>query len=165
MEETEFRFCELRAAPDKRMLTGVAVKYGDVANIGTFRERFEAGAFGDLSTADVLLNAQHQRVVPLARTGGGGLVLFDTLMELRIDATLPETRAADDTLSLVRSKVLRGLSIEFKALQERMESGVRVITRAILKGVAVVDSGAYQMSTVAARQAQDDMRRLRRRWW
>ena len=165
MEETEYRFCELRADPDKRMLSGTAMKYGDVARIGTFRERFEAGAFGDLSTADVLLNAQHQRVVPLARTGGGGLVLFDTLMELRIDATLPETRAADDTLSLVRSKVLRGLSIEFKALQERMESGVRVITRAILKGVAVVDSGAYTQSTIAARQAQDDMRRLRRRWW
>ena len=58
-----------------------------------FRERFESGAFGDLATADVLLNAQHQRAVPLARTGGGGLVLLDTLMELRIDATLPETRA------------------------------------------------------------------------
>ena len=165
MEETEFRFCELRADPDKRMLSGTAMKYGDVANIGTFRERFEAGAFGDLATADVLLNAQHQRAVPLARTGGGGLVLLDTLMELRIDATLPETRAADDTLALVRSKVLRGLSIEFRAIKERMDMGVRVVTRAALKAVSVVDIAAYSMSTVAARQAQDDMRRLRRRWW
>ena len=165
MEETEIRYCELRADPDKRMLSGTAMKYGDVANIGTFRERFEAGAFGDLATADVLLNAQHQRVVPLARTGGGGLVLFDTNMELTLTATLPETRAADDTLALVRSKVLRGLSIEFKAVKEGMVGGVRVITRAALKAVSVVDIAAYSMSTVAARQAQDDMRRLRRRWW
>ena len=43
MDETEFRYCELRADPDKRMLSGTAMKYGDVANIGTFRERFERG--------------------------------------------------------------------------------------------------------------------------
>ena len=164
MDETEFRFCELRADPDKRELSGRAIVYGDTANLGAFRERFAPGAFGDVANTDAILNRQHRRDVPLARTAGGGLELRDGPEALEIRATLPETREADDTLALVRSKVLRGLSIEFKALQERMESGVRVVTRAILKGVAVVDTGAYPLSVVAARHAQN-VKRERRGWW
>ena len=149
----EIRYCELRADFAERRLKGVAMRYGDIGQVGSFRERFEAGAFGDLATADVTLNAQHQRTVPLARTGGGGLVLVDTNLELRISATLPETRAADDVLALVKASVLRALSIEFFATRERRESGIRVVTRAVLGGVSVVDTGAYAGATVAARAA------------
>ena len=151
--ELERRFCEIRANFAERRLEGRAMVYGDVGQIGNLRERFEAGAFGDLANTDVVLNAQHQRTVPLARTGGGGLVLLDTNMELRITATLPETRAATDVLELVKARVLRSLSIEFRATRERRESGIRVVSRAVLAGVSVVDSGAYPMSTVAAREA------------
>ena len=153
MDKTEFRFFELRADPEKRELSGTAMRYGDTANLGPFRERFEPGAFGDLGSADVLLNAQHQRGVPLARTGGGGLEVRDTPEALEIVATLPETRAADDVLALVRGKVLRGLSVEFRALQERMVAGVRVIQKATLRAISVVDSPAYPGATVAAREA------------
>ena len=149
----EIRYCELRADFAERRLEGTAMRYGDIGQVGSFRERFEAGAFGDLATADVILNRQHQRGEPLARTGGAGLVLVDTNLELRISATLPETRAADDVLALVKASVLRSLSIEFRATRERRESGIRVVTRAVLAGVSVVDSGAYLMSTVAAREA------------
>ena len=151
--ELERRYCELRADFAERRLEGTAMRYGDVGQIGQLRERFEAGAFGDLATADVVLNTQHQRTVPLARTGGGGLSLVDTNLELRISAVLPETRAADDVLALVKSSILRGLSIEFRATRERRELGIRVVTRAVLSGVSVVDSGAYPMATVAAREA------------
>ena len=68
-------------------------------------------------------------------------------------ATLPETREADDTLALVRAKVLRGLSVEFLAQRERVVAGVRVIERGTVYGLAVVDSGAYPDATVAARAA------------
>ena len=43
-----------------------------------FREEFQAGAFGSVSALDVILNRQHDRRMPLARTGGGGLVLTDS---------------------------------------------------------------------------------------
>ena len=49
---------------------------------------------------------------------------------LYIRAVLPETREADVTLALVRARVLRGLSVEFVASRERMDSGVRVIEAA-----------------------------------
>ena len=59
-------------------------------------------------------------------------------------AVLPETREADDTLTLIKSKVLRGLSVEFVAKRERFTGGVRVIEAATVYGLAVVDTGAYQ---------------------
>ena len=127
------------------------MRYGDVADIaGVFKERVEPGAFAPLG--DAILNASHDRTTPLARTGGGGLTLTDTAGELRIEAELPSTRAADDVLELVRAKVLRGLSIEFRALKERVEGGVRIIERARLAAVAVVDTPAYPASYVEARR-------------
>ena len=144
----EYRYAELRQ--DGRRLLGTAIRYGEIATLPFGHERFEPGAFAPLS--DVILNVQHDRGRPLARTSGGGLVLHDDAAELRIEAALPKTQEADDTLSLVKAGVLRGLSIEFHATEERMDGNVRVIEQARLSGVSVVDSGAYPGSTVEARR-------------
>ena len=145
----EYRYAELRQ--DGRRLIGTAVRYGEIAdNTPVGPERFEPGAFAPIG--DAILNVQHDRGRPLARTYGGGLVLHDTESELRVEAALPKTREAEDALALVKAGVLRGLSIEFHPLQERMDGNVRVIERAHLSGVAVVDSGAYPGSTVEARR-------------
>ena len=80
-------------------------------------------------------------------------MLGDSAEALTMTATLPNTRDADDTLELVRTGVLRGLSVEFKALAEHMEAGpVRVIDRARLGAVGVVDKPAYPESGIEARQ-------------
>ena len=70
----ERRFVELRSEGERR-LSGVAIRYGDTATTPWGKERFSPGAFAPIG--DVLLNAQHQRTVPLARTDGGGLTLVD----------------------------------------------------------------------------------------
>ena len=150
MEDLERRFCELEA--EGRKLAGVAMPYGAVAVLPWGRERFEPGAF-DVA-ADVILNAQHDRSKPLARTGGGGLELADGPDALRVRADLPETREADDVLTLVRSKILRGLSIEFRALAEGMVDGVRVVRRARLEAVSVVDRPAYPDAVVSAMRSR-----------
>ncbi len=137
-----------------RTLEGTALRYGDTATIGPgVRETFQPGAFSPIE--DVILNGHHDRTVPLARTGGGGLEITDTDNELRIRATLPKTSSADDVLMLVRSKVLRGLSIEFVAIAERLEGDLRIVERAHLSAVSVVDSPAYAESTVEARARRD----------
>ena len=110
------------------------------------------GAFAG-SMGDVILNASHDRAAPLARTGGAGLELSDTGERLAFTATLPETRAADDVLTLVRTGVMRGASIELRVTGERFESGVRVIERAILAAIGIVDTPAYPASEVEARRA------------
>ena len=144
----ERRFFEFRQ--DGRRLTGTAIVYGDVSRQPWGEERFTAGAFAPLG--DVILNAQHDRTTPLARTGGGGLLLSDDSESLRIEADLPATRAADDILELVRSKVMRGLSVGFRAVAERIEGNVRVIDRAALISIAVVDTPAYPQSEIEARR-------------
>ena len=151
----ESRFVELRF-DDDHGLSGTAVSYTDTATIPSIgKERFLPGAFGPVESLDVILNRQHVRNSPLARTGGGGLVLTDGPEELRFEATMPDTEAARDTLTLVRQKVLRGASIEFRAVKERMQDGVRLIERALLKGISIVDSAAYPQSVIEARESDD----------
>ena len=146
----EYRFLGMRQSG--RALSGVALRYGDIARIGGQREKFLPGSFPDVERADILLNRQHLRERPLARSQGGGLVVSDSPQALSIRADLPRTADSDETLELVKSGVLRGLSIEFKALRESQENGTRVVSLAKLFAVAVVDSGAYPASTVEARQ-------------
>ncbi|MCY3856494.1 MAG: HK97 family phage prohead protease [Rhodospirillales bacterium] len=152
----ERRYAELRQ--DGRRLIGTAIRYGEIAELPFGFERFEPGAFQPLG--DAMLNVQHDRGRPLARTGGGGLRLVDDSASLRIEAALPKTREADDALELVKAGVFRGLSIEFHATAERMDGNVRVVQRAELSGVAVVDSGAYPGSVVEARKRGDRGGRL-----
>ena len=144
------------SGPVGRTITGAAVVYGDVARVGYGRERIAPGAFGDVDSLDVILNLQHQRGRPLARTGGGGLVLEDSPTALTVRGLLPPTREADDALALVRSGVLRGLSVEFRAVRERIDAGVRVIERAELSGVGLVDRPAYPASIADVRELRAD---------
>ena len=126
----EYRFLGMRQAG--RVLSGTAIRYGDVARIGGQREKFLPGSFPGVEGADVLLNRQHKRERPLARSQGGGLTVSDSPQALSIRAELPSTVDSDETLELVKSGVLRGLSIEFEALRESQENGTRVVTLAKL---------------------------------
>lgn len=147
--ETELRYAEIRAESG-RTLEGVAVRYGEVSRRTLAGpETIMPGAFQPLP-ADVILNRQHDRRTPLARTGAG-LTLTDTPEALTVRARLPQTREADDTLELVRAGVLRGLSVEIRVAGERMAGGVRVIESAALVGLGVVDRPAYPGSRVEAR--------------
>ncbi len=168
--ETEYRFFEWRADADTRTLEGVAIRYGDVADLGAFKERFEPGAFGpDVGRGDTVLNIMHDRRQPLARSGGGGLVLTDSNAALTVRAVLPSTRAADDALELVKVGVLRGFSLEFRPTQIRVEGGVRIVTRALLGigGVALVDKPAFPASLVriAQRMTQESRPTSPAPWW
>ena len=148
----ESRYCEIRASG--RTLEGDAIVYGDVAEFPWGSEMIQPGAFAPLDAADVILNFQHDRKTPLARSQGGGLALLDSSQALKVRADLPAgSAAADECLALVRASVLRGLSVEFVSEAERSEGSMRIIERARLAGVAVVDSGAYPQSLVSARAA------------
>ena len=134
-----------------RKLRGWLVQWGDVATVKRQRERMEPGALA--VPGDVILTRDHRRDRPLARTGGGGLELRSDDRGIRVRARMPDTALAEETLALVRAGVLRGFSAEMLVRAERMESGVRVISRALLAGfLSVVDSPAYPGSSVEARR-------------
>lgn len=157
IQVTEYRFApfEFRADPmgSPGILAGVAMPYGSVAELGGgLRERFEKGAFGaDVERADVMANWQHAREAPLGRTGGGGLILADGPDALRAELILPATAAGRDVAELAKKRVLRGFSVEFRAAADRFEAGVRVVMRATLSGLAVVDRPAYGEALAALR--------------
>ena len=148
----EHRFTEFRA--EGRTLRGVVVPYRTPARIGTFTEQFEAEAFGDVRSLDVILNVHHSRRRPLARTGEGGLRLQDGPDALRMTAKLPETRDADDALALVKSGVLRGLSVEFRSLRDSWSDSLRTVHRAALGGIGLVDRPAHDTTVEARAKAQ-----------
>ena len=135
---------EHRLAPEFRVsgrtLSGRALMYGDTAP--DFRERFLPGAFGEVRT--VRLNIQHDPRLVVAERA----ILTDSPRELRVRADLPEGSAA---LALVKRGSLSGFSIEFHARAERREAGVRVIERADLTGLALVDRPAYPASGAEVR--------------
>ena len=158
----EYRYAAMEASPGGRNVAGIAMRYGERTTIqGKFAEEFRPGAFSPIG--DVVLNWMHDRAKPLARTGEhGGLQLMDSATELRAAATLPETTLADDAVELIRRGVFRGLSIEFRSLKERDAGGVRVIEKALLSGIAVVDRPAYSQAELQARMAMGaPMRRVR----
>ena len=135
---------------DGLKLSGVALPYGQAGNVQGRRHpvKIMAGAFGDVGKADVVLNVQHDATRPLARTTGDTLTLTDAKEHLAMTADLPDTRDAQDTVALVASGVLAGLSIEADPVQSHMADGVEVVTRARLTGLAVVDRPAFQDTTV-----------------
>ena len=137
---------ELRA--EGRRLSGTVLRYGDVApKIG---ERFLPGS---LQLADAVpLNIEHDLERAIAWYPDGGLTLHDGPDALRMQAELPPLPAADRALAEVRSGVRRGLSIEFRPIDEtRAGDGTRVIKSALIRGIAVCRSPHYHQSRVEAR--------------
>ena len=141
----ERRSAELRI--EGRTLTGPVIRYGEVGRGPRGRERFEPGAFSPLPAA-LALNLQHdeQRVITEALDVADGPEALTVATELREGSA---------ELALVRRGRLRGLSVEFRALVERIENGVRVISKAVLMGVGLVDSPAYPGSVVELRAMRD----------
>ena len=136
---------ELRA--EGRRLSGTVMAFGDVSP--SHRERFEAGAF---RFADAVpLNLHHDPERAVAWQPGGGLELRQDRAALTMTANLPPIPAADRALAMVRAGQASGLSIEFRAVRERHEDGLRVVEAATLTGIGIVRSPSYGGSRVEAR--------------
>ena len=124
-----------------RVLSGAAMVFGDTSP--DFNERFMPGALQHSGRVDI--NLQHDSNLIVAR----GAVLTDTGRELRVRAELEPGSAA---LALVKRSALNAFSIEFHARSERREAGTRVIERADLSGLALVDRGAYPQAVAEIRK-------------
>ena len=127
------------------VVVGPVVAYGDVASFPWGKERFEAGAFRNLGDDHLRANRMHQRHQILARIGAG-YTLENTAAALNSEVVLPDTTAGRDTAYEVKHKLLRGKSMEFRSLKDRVEDGVRIISDAIYYGEGIVDLPAYRGS-------------------
>ena len=112
------------------------------------------GAFAPL--APVPMRLQHDAGMTILEAGA--YTLNDGPAALEVRAELPERSAA---LSLVRRGSLTGWSVGFHSRSERRESGIRVIARAGLVEVSLVDSPSYPESKAEVRARSG--RRMRSR--
>lgn len=146
---TEYRAAKLEFRAEGREVSGLALPFDTETELQPgFREKFLPGAFRDLS--DVILFHEH-RGPALARTPRS-LTVEARAAGLHLRANLPETRAADDAIALIDAGVLQGLSVEFRAVEDDFQGGLRIIKTAELSGVAIVPRPAYAEATVAVRE-------------
>ena len=160
MNEPEKRFAEFRATPDG--VAGTLIRWGDVAEIGEFTERFAAGSIDH--RGDLIVNLQHDRGKPVARTGAG-LELRSTDAGIEAAITWPETAPAREAKELVEARIVRGLSMEFRADKETWKGRERLVTNARLLGLALVDRPAYPGSTIAQRWHVHNLRTRKKVWF
>ena len=118
--ETEIRYSEVRAEPDGRILIGRILVYRDVATLPFGREMFLPGAFSPCRIFGRDLKSAAPADSPHRSNFRGWVVPWKMVEDtLSMRADLPESSAGTEALNLVRGKILRGLSVEFKVRQER----------------------------------------------
>ena len=144
--------CEIRAESDKRMVTGIAVKYGDKAKLWGWTEIIKAGAL-ELPTRASNLTVQHDRSQPL------GLIEWEDSPEaLRFRCEFPMGDRQDQMLVDVRAGTVRGASIEFAI--DKYEEDIPNKTETVIKGrlirCSLVDDGAYPKSKIKANKRAAD---------
>ena len=129
----EWRQDDSKAGPGR--LTGTLIEYETRAV-----DRPEVFAAGALTwPADgVVLNLSHDRKQPLIR-----FVPTVTENRVMVDVELPDTSRGRDAATMVRNGTLRGLSVEFRSLQEGRRGDLREVRRASLHAAALVDDAAY----------------------
>ena len=152
---------ELRAEGGaSRVVSGIAVRYGDEARVSGFRERIKRGAL-TLPVEKANLTVQHDRAQPL-----GLLEWQDDEDALRFRTKLTEGPRQDQMLMDVRAELVRGASMEFKPTKEKLlETDETLgplfeILEAKVVRLSLVDDGAYPQSGIRLRV--DPMQAARR---
>ena len=146
--------CEIRAADatNPRMVTGIAVKYGDKASVYGWKESIRSGALM-LPTKAANLTMQHDRALPV------GLLEWDDGSDaLRFSSVLTEGARQDQALADVHGKLVRGASLEFviDKFEDDIPSKTSEITGAHVIRLSLVDDGAYPKSKIKAAKRADD---------
>lgn len=141
MSDMETRSFEVRAIDEEaRTVAGVAVPYNETVNVGGYRERFEPGAFGDIT--DVKLFYGHSE--PIGKVVRGA----DTEAGFEIEAVISKTARGEEVYTLLRDGVLNKFSVGFVPVEDRMDEDVVVRTKADLREVSVVPFPAYSQANI-----------------
>ena len=142
MSEIETRSLELRLENlEERTITGLAVPYGQDANIGgVYQERFAPGAIDSIE--DVKLFYGHETpigvVIDGRETDGG----------YEITAKVSETSLGNDVLTLMRDGALNKFSVGFVPVSQEQDGSTITRTKVSLKEVSVVPFPAYAGASI-----------------
>lgn len=136
MSELEIRSFEARADVEERTIVGLAVPYGQLADIGgAYQERFAPGAID--SVEDVKLFYGHEE--PIGKIVEGR----DTEEGFEIVARVSQTPKGDEVLTLMRDGVLNKFSVGFIPVESDKDGSTITRTKVDLKEVSVVPFPAF----------------------
>jgi HK97 family phage prohead protease/HK97 family phage major capsid protein len=136
MSEIETRSFEARADLEERTIVGLAVPYGQSADIGgMYQERFAPGAID--SVEDVKLFYGHEE--PIGKVVEGR----DTEAGFEIVAKVSDTAKGNEVLTLMRDGVLNKFSVGFIPVESAKDGSTITRTKVSLKEVSVVPFPAF----------------------
>ena len=136
MSEIETRSFEARADLEERTITGLAVPYNELADIGgAYQERFVPGAID--SVEDVKLFYGHEE--PIGKIVEGR----DTEAGYEIVARVSDTPRGNEVLTLMRDNVLNKFSVGFIPVESDRDGATITRTKVSLKEVSVVPFPAF----------------------
>ena len=142
MDNIETRDIELRFNEEDRTVSGIAVPYGQDANIGgVYTERFERGSISEDIT-DVKLFYGHEE--PIGKLIEGR----DSEEGFEIIAKISDTARGNEVRTLLKDGVLNKFSVGFVPVDSERD-GSTVIRKAVsLREVSVVPFPAYAGATI-----------------
>nr|DAX79738.1 MAG TPA: head maturation protease [Caudoviricetes sp.] len=143
---------EVRSVDEEtRSFTAVGVPYGQIYDLGYYRERFEPGSV-DASGAVLV----YQHAYPI----GTITATRETDAGLEIDAHISETSRGDEVYTLIRDGVLRSMSIGFELEESREDTvdgiPVTTVTKARAIEFSVVLNPAYSDAKINEVRSTDD---------
>jgi HK97 family phage prohead protease/HK97 family phage major capsid protein len=141
MTELETRSFEVRLSPDTREVTGIAVPYGQLADIGTYMERFVPGAIQDVT--DVKLFWQHSE--PIGKILDGR----DTADGFEIRAMISDTPRGNEAYTLLKDGVINKFSVGFVPVEQTVDGNTVTRTKVSLKEVSLVSFPAFSGASVS----------------
>jgi HK97 family phage prohead protease len=138
MEHREF---EIRNADvENREVTGIAVPYNEVTQIGRMKEKFSPNSVVTNKLPKLFLNHNE----PIGRV----LKLDDQADGLHITAKISDTRSGQDAWELVKDGVIRSFSVGFVPMEHSLDGDVVVRSKIDLKEISLVALPAYEGAVV-----------------
>ena len=143
---------EVRSVDEEtRSFTAIGVPYGQIYDLGYYRERFERGA---VDATDAVLVYQHADPIGVI-TG-----TRETDEGLEIDARISKTERGDEVYTLVKDGVLKSMSIGFELQESREDTvdgiPVTTVTKARAIEFSVVLNPAYSDAKINEVRSTDN---------
>lgn len=136
---------------DTRTFTAIGVPYGQVYDLGYYRERFEPGAVDASGAVLVYQHSEPIGVITAARETDAGL---------EIDARISATTRGDEVYTLIKDGVLKSMSIGFELQESREDTvdgvSVTTVTKARAVEFSVVLNPAYSDATINEVRSTDN---------
>ena len=138
LERREF---EIRIADENRMeVTGIAVPYNEITQIGRMKEKFSPNSVVSSKLPKLFYNHDE----PIGRV----LTLNDQADGLHVTAKISDTRSGQDAWQLVKDGVIRSFSVGFVPIEHSLDGDVVVRSKIDLKEISLVALPAYEGAVV-----------------